>query len=115
MPCKPIMLVGCAEDWKAMKKWSSFDKLLKQFKNESIWDFQSIAKDAEIDDVILSEVNTFTAIRWKGCKEFYARMKAEPDYGTICMFRKLNFGDNVTDELIKDYSLSKVFQGGKST
>ena len=110
-PRKPVILLGCADDWKATKLWSSFDALQARFKNDSIWEFQSISFDDETDQVIPSDVWTHVWITWGEFQEFYAKMKKDPDYGDIRMFRKLNVGDYVADELRKDYSPPKVFEG----
>ena len=110
-PRKPVILLGCTEDWSAKKSWSSFETIQARFKNESMWEFQSITKDIETDEVIPSAMKTGVHITWQEFLEFYVKMKEDPDYGAIRMFRKLEDSDYVTDELRKDYSPPKVFQG----
>jgi hypothetical protein len=110
-PRKPVILVGCTKDWKANDLWSSFDQIQSRFDNDSKWEFQSISRDVQTNETIPATHKTGTKITWGEFQEFYAKVKEDPDFGSIRMFRKLNVGEYVTDELRKDYTPPKVFDG----
>lgn len=110
-PRIPVILVGCSKEWKADKVWSSFDAIQSRFKNESMWEFQSITKDPETDDIQPSAVKTGVKITWAEFQEYYSRVKNDEDYGSIRLMKKLDVGEYGTDEIMKDYSVPKVFEG----
>ena len=60
---------------------------------------------------IYNTLTNNTKITWEEFQEFYAKVKEDPEYGSIRMFRKLDVGEYVTDELRRDYTPPKVFNG----
>lgn len=110
-PRIPVILLGCTKDWKARQFWSSFDTIQSRFQNDTLWEFQSITKDEQSGELLPSEQKTGVKITWGEFQEFYAKVKADPNYGTIRMMRKLERDDYITEELKKDYDVPSPFEG----
>uniref|UniRef100_A0A7S2XU57 JmjC domain-containing protein n=1 Tax=Attheya septentrionalis TaxID=420275 RepID=A0A7S2XU57_9STRA len=99
MTRKMVILEGCTDEWKAKDRWSSIERLLDRFDNETTWEFF-------VDSKVYPEST------WSSVKSYYDIHKKKNSIetsGGLRLFRRLD-PDNITNTLKEDYDVPQPFQ-----
>jgi hypothetical protein len=94
-----VILEGCTDEWRAKHRWSSIERLLDRFDNETLWTFYMDSQH-------------FPDSTWASVKTYYdthIKENTVETSGGLRLFKRLD-PDDVTDTIREDYDPPQPFQ-----